>query len=78
MAVMPILPAAPIPQPAPQVAPHVVPPAQKVTPVEPAQRVTKGSEGGKTGLDADEEKRRRKQREQQEERGRGGLYDLEV
>jgi predicted small lipoprotein YifL len=72
---MPILPAAPLPSPAPQPAPHVVPPAQKVTPVEPARRVTKGKEGGRSELDADEEKRRQRQ---QDEQARGGLYDIEA
>lgn len=72
---MPILPAAPVPSPAPPAAPHAVPVAQRVTPVEPAKRVTKGKEGGRSDLDADEEKRRRRQ---QDEQARGGLYDIEA
>jgi hypothetical protein len=49
----------------------MVPQVQKVTPVEPAKRVTKGDRSGETGLK--EEKRRRKRDDR-----RGGLYDVEA
>jgi hypothetical protein len=68
---MPIAPAAPLPPPAAPAAPHLVPQAQKVTPVEPAKRVTKGERSGRAELK--EDKRRRKGGDR-----RGGLFDVEV
>jgi hypothetical protein len=48
-----------------------VPQAQKVTPVEPAKRVTKGERGGRAELNEDKRRRKRGDR-------RGGLFDVEV
>jgi hypothetical protein len=68
---MPIAPAAPPPPPSAPAAPHLVPQAQRVTPVEPAKRVTKSERGGRAELDKD---RRRRKRDDP----RGGLFDVEV
>jgi hypothetical protein len=68
---MPIAPTSPLPPPTAPAAPHVIPQAQKVTPVEPAKRVTKGDRSGETGLR--DEKRRRRGDDR-----RGGLYDVEA
>lgn len=68
---MPIVPTAPLPPVAPPAAPHVVPQDQKVTPVEPARRVTKGESSGESGLEKDKRRRRRDDR-------RGDLFDVEV
>jgi hypothetical protein len=68
---MPIAPTAPLPPPTAPAAPHVVPQAQKVTPVEPAKRVTKGESSGRTGLKDDKRRRRGGDR-------RGDLFDVEV
>jgi hypothetical protein len=67
---MPIAPSAPLPPPAAPAAPHVIPQAQKVTPVEPARRVTKGDRSGETGLKEDKRRRGGDRR--------GGLYDVEA
>ena len=69
---MPIAPTAPLPPPTAPAAPHLVPQAQKVTPVEPAKRVTKGESSGRAGL-KDDDTRRRTGGDR-----RGDLFDVEV
>lgn len=66
---MPIAPPPAVPLPAVP-TPHVVPHAHKVTPVEPARRVTRNKDAERTEQEADEKRRR--------EGKRGNLYDLEI
>ena len=67
---MPIGPAHNVQQPVQPALPHVVPQAQKVTPVEPAKRVTKSKEARRTEHEPD--------KKQQRDGERGGLFDVEA
>jgi hypothetical protein len=68
---MPIVPTAPLPAASLPPAAQLLPQVQRVTPVEPAKRVTKNDGSGQTGLREDRRRRRGS-------KWRGTLLDLEV